>query len=312
MLFNILLIIILFVLFYFLGKTADLVIFYLRKIGRQLGLKIYFLGLLLGIFTNLPELAVGINALINNIEGIIIGNLLGSSMVLFGFILGFGAILHRKIKTTGRVISFAPIALYIFLPLILGLKGYFNIFDGLIIVALYLILLYYLYRQNNNNKSTAIRIIKRGQTLKYILIIVFGAILLLIISNLVVQVATVILNRYDVSAFILGILIFTIGTNLPEIIIVFKSWSNNIKGLSISTLTGSAMVHVMLLGFFSLIKPIHFQLEIGYYILMIFAAIILLIVTVFYKTGFRFTRLEGFVLLIIYLLFILTQLIFIN
>src|SRR5688572_30324040 len=144
----------LFILFYALGRCADLVVINIRDIGRKLRLPIFFLGLVLGLLTSLPELAIGINALVQDIPSISVGNLLGGSLVLFCLVLGISILLNRKIKTDGKTGSLLPILGYIFLPLLLGLSGEINFWSGLVLLLLYPTVLLHLYLTHPNSSQT--------------------------------------------------------------------------------------------------------------------------------------------------------------
>src|SRR3989338_6048062 len=110
-------------LFYVLGRSADTIIYNLRRIGAGLGLNLFFLGIVLGLFTSLPEFAVGVNATINNVPSIATGNLFGGLFVLFGLILGSSLILNRSVRTTGNALLWQLAVLYLVAPFFLGLDG---------------------------------------------------------------------------------------------------------------------------------------------------------------------------------------------
>lgn len=298
------------ILFYLLGKAAELTIDSIKKIGKKLGIKIFFLGLLLGVFTSLPELAIGINTLINNVQEISLGNLLGGLMVLFGLILGISLILNRKIETDGRVINFLPILIYLILPVLFGLDGKIGFIDGIILVAAYFSLLYYLYKKHKNSNPIHFEFIRNGKILKDLFLVLLGLILIIVFSNLIVRLTAILLNNFDIPGFIIGLVLFSIGTNLPEIIVTIQSWRKNIKELSISNLVGSAMANILIIGIFSVIKTLSTEINLGYYMLLFFLFVLFLSLLVFYKTKKEFSRSEGIFLLCIYFLFLSSQLIF--
>src|SRR3989338_1989775 len=111
-------IIALILLFYLLGRAADLTIHHIRLVAERLGIKIFFLGVLLGLFTSLPEIAISINSAIDDVMPIAVGNLLGGIVVLFSLILGLSALLNRKIVATEKIFCFFFI---LFLPAVLSL-----------------------------------------------------------------------------------------------------------------------------------------------------------------------------------------------
>src|SRR3989344_2301371 len=244
--------------FYLLGKAADLVIYNIRIVGEKLGIKIFFLGILLGFFTSLPEFAVEINATINNISAVSVGNLLGGIVVLFSFILGLSVVLNRNIITNEKkLISLLLVFIYFLLPLFLGFNRYLSSVDGVILISLYLILIYYLYwQQKKDRKSTSNLIIHKDKITRSILLVILGLVLVVVISNIVIRFTSVLLTQWAIPPFLVGLILFSLGTNLPEIMVTVRSWRRNIKDLSLSNLIGSGMANIFILGFLSLIKPI--------------------------------------------------------
>ncbi|MBU1145954.1 hypothetical protein KKD80_00170 [Patescibacteria group bacterium] len=299
------------VLFYLLGRAADLAILNIRKISEELNIKIFFLGLILGFFTSLPELAIGVNSIVSNVQEITLGNLLGGIMVLFGLILSISIILNRKISTDGKIFTFLPILMYLFLPMLLGLDGRIGIIDGIILIVVYLLAIYSLYLKHRNSTPIKLEIIKESKILKSIFVMITGLLLVVVLSNLIVRLTVILLGSFAIPAFFLGLILFSLGTNLPEIIVTVRSWKRHAKELSVSNLIGSAMANVLLIGIFASIKNIPVNLNLSYYLLILFTAALFAVLLIFYKTGRQFTRQEGFALLGVYVLFLISQIILI-
>ena len=305
---NITILISLFILFYFLGKSADLIVLNIRKIGEKLGIKIFFLGLILGSLTSLPEFSVGVNALSQNLPEIPVGNLLGGIIVLFGLILGASLILNRRIATDGKISSFLPILIYIALPFAFGLDNKISSFEGFVIILAYFLIIFrlYLHNKNSNDGNKKIQITKK-EFFKKLSTVLLGLVLLVVISNLIIRLTIVLLNNLGIPILAASILIFSLGTNLPEIIVTIRSWWRHIKELSISTLLGSALTNPAIIGIFALIRPINFKADLSYYLLMAFTLILLVLLLRFYETNRALTKREGFFLISVYLIFLLTQ-----
>lgn len=297
------------ILFYFLGRAADIVIINLRKLGEALDIKIFFLGLFLGLFTSLPELAVGINAVVNDIEEVSLGNALGGIIILFGLILGVSSILNRKIKTGGKIWHFLPILIFIFLPLLLGLKGSLGFSDGVILIAGYILLLIYLYFINRSKSKyrPSLEVGSSLAKLKYIFKIIIGVILIIVISNLIIKYTAVILAVFNVPAFFVGLMLFSVGTNLPEITVALRSWRRKVEELSFSNLVGSAMSNILVIGIVASLSTISVALDYAYFIMMAAFIVLFVCLLIFYKTDKKLTAKEGVVLLSIYAIFILLQ-----
>lgn len=294
--------------FYFLGKAADLIITNIRAIGEKLGIQIFFLGIILGFLTSLPELFLGINAIVNGVQEVSLGNLLGGTIVLFGLVLGLSIFYSRRIKTNGSSADFAFAFAYMLFPLFMGLDGRIGSVDAFILITVYIYLLYIFYIDQKKHNHLEICITSEGnEILKKILMIVVGIFLVIMISNVIMNLFVYALKGLHVSIFIIGLVMFSLGTNLPELVVALRSYHSKLNDLSLSNIIGSAISNIVIIGMFALIRPFKVEINMSYYALMFFSILIYGLFLYFYRTDSALTRKEGFVLIIIYLLFLVTQ-----
>lgn len=290
------------ILFYLLGKSADLVILNVRRLGEALGVKIFALGIGLGFLTSLPELAVGVNSFLLDIRALSLGNLLGGILVIFGLILGVSAILNRTIQTNARAGSFLPIIIFIMAPLLLGLDGSLSRIDGAALAVGYALVLWYLLARGPREKFERHDTVRGISEKTFFILLGVGAVL--VISHFIIQATLLLMKGMNVSPFVIGIVLFAIGTNLPEIIVAFRSWRRNVEELSLSNLIGSAIANPAIVGLFALAKPFTVEVSSSYYLLLVFTLILLAVLNRFYETERKLTRLEGIALVGFYALFI--------
>lgn len=300
-------IILLVALFYLLSKSADLIVLNLRKTGEKLGIKIFVLGIILGIMTSTPEMAIGINSSLAGIADMSFGNLIGGTIVLLSLVLGVSSILNRKIKTEENSWPFLLTLTVLLVPLILAFKGSLNEFDGIFMIASYIFIIYYLYKKNKGINWPKIEIINQKELIRHIFFIIVGIIGLIILSDLIVKTTMFVLKDYNISPFIIGLLFYSVGTNLPEIIIAVRSFKRKVEDLSFSNLIGSATGNVLMLGILSFIKPISIEVNSSYFFLMLFNLSLFIILYIFYKTDQLLSRKEGYILILMYLIFISGQ-----
>ncbi|OPL11955.1 MAG: hypothetical protein AVO34_01680 [Firmicutes bacterium ML8_F2] len=296
-------------LFYMLGKSADLAIYNLRIIAEKLGIGVFFLGLVMGFFTSFPEMAIGINAIINDVQNISLGNLLGGIMVLFGLILGINIYLQRKIKSEQSSRQFGAIMIFLLIPVLLGIDGTLGIAEGLIIIIGYFVLLFAIYYRQKHTIDIS-RLSNKNGIVQNIFLFLLGIVLVLIVANFTVDLTANVLFGLPLSNFVVGIIIFAIGTNFPEIIIAVRAWKNHISELSLSNLLGSGMANMLLVGIFSIMRPFHLVIDSSYYILLAGLAVLLALVFIFHRTDKALKRKEGMLLILVYLLFLALQIVF--
>lgn len=295
------------ILFYFLGRAADLVVNNLKVMAGHLGIEVSFLGFILGFFTSFPELAIAVNSSLSGVPTISFGNLIGGIPVLLGLVLGLNIIFARSVSTHGARRPLLGILAVLFLPLLLALDGTLGVYDGAILVILYLALMIAFYVMGKNGLGFHFRIFFDGKIAKPIFLMLGGGIAVLLLSNLIIRFTMELLGTFAISGFAIGLLFFAIGTNLPEIIISFRAWRNHNEELSLSNLFGSAVANICILGFVALAVTIPVAVTPSFYVLIVFMALLLAAVLLFYRSGRRFSRTEGVFLLAIYIAMIATE-----
>ncbi|HRY62391.1 MAG TPA: hypothetical protein P5056_01315 [Candidatus Paceibacterota bacterium] len=302
-------IILLVLLFYVLGASADMVVRRIKQIADKFKISILSMGMVLGALTTLPEFFVGVNSLVLDVPNLYFGTLMGGIIVVFCLILGFSLVLNRKVKTDGKYSSILPVSLALLLPLFMGLKGTLNYLDGIIFLGIYLI---FLYKNTIEHNHINVSDITKNEVVlaKNFFWIITGVILVVFSSNLIVVIATRILAAYNVSALMIGLIVFSLGTNLPELIIAIRSWTRHVPELSLNHIIGSALANILVLGFMLLVRPLSFDIGASYKFLLTVMCIVLFTLTSFYKSDGELTRKEGYKLLVIYLVFIVGQILF--
>ena len=106
-------------LFFLLGKTADQVVDAVGRFCTLARVKVFFVGIILGLVTSFPEFSIALNSLVNNVPEVSLGNLMGSLMVVLGACL-WGEHHFEQVHQDGREKShrIAPLLGYLFLPIV--------------------------------------------------------------------------------------------------------------------------------------------------------------------------------------------------
>ena len=297
-------------LFIVLGLSADQVAKNLRVIAVKLGLPVFLFGLLLGLLTSLPEGAITVNALRSGIQGISIGNLIGGSITLLSFIMGLSVALHREVKNDGRLSFLAISCAYLLAPLILALDGRLDFTDGLVLVSLYAAIIAYLYLINRHSAGIKVAIMVESKIIKELAVALLGIALVVISSHYIVALTQNLLAKYNLSPFIIGLLFFPIGTNLPELTVAVASWRRRDKELSFSNLLGSAITNSLMIGMMVMVTSYTFQQMYSYLTALISLVSIVILLLIFYYTDKKLARWEGLVLIAVYFIFLAFQLIY--
>lgn len=298
----------LFILFYMLGKAADVIVVHIRRIGEKFRIPVFFLGILLGLLTTTPEFSIGINAGLDNIPEVSYGNLIGGIFVLFGLIIGVSAIYNRTIKTSGKIADILPIALYLVLPFVLSMKGGLGAIDGMLMIGLYVFLVYYFYSRAHVQRHLPLLSIHNNKNiLPELFYVLIGLIGIILFSRGIIVLAEQLFGLFSVSPFVVGIILFSLGTNLPELIVAIRSWRNKVEGLSLSNLIGSAMANILVIGIFVYMRPLSVVIDTQYIALFLLACVLMTALVWAYHTNKRLSKREGIVFLTLYILFLVSQ-----
>lgn len=297
------------VLFYLLGKTADFVVDNSSRIAEEFSLPLPLIGLALGILTTLPEISLGISSIGHGVPAMSTGNLMGGIFVVLSLVLGINIISNREVKTDGNWRSLIPLAIYLLLPFGLSLDGGFQYFDAIIMIVGYLIWLAISYLPTSRGMQINLITINKKRLAKQIFFVLLGGVIILIVSDFIVTLSLFLLKTFNVYPFLVGILIFSIGTNLPEISIALTSGKKKAGNLSFSHLSGSAAANVLCLGLFSLQGNMTTGAGSGpatwAYGIILFLLFLFLFYS--YKSDKKFSHLEGWSLLVFYVIFVVLQ-----
>lgn len=297
-------------LFYALGKGADVLVENAQIISKKLALPLFVVGLILGLMTSMPEIAVSINSLFDDVPNLSVGNLMGGVLVVICCILGIGAIVNRSIHTDGKMRNILPLAGYLLTGILAGADGSYRLYEGIILFGLYPVMIYLLYRNQHSLPDFRLIFIRESKIMIDLVKIIAGIAVVILASHFIVDITVDLLHRFDIPPFLIGLLIFSLGTNLPELIITIKSWRKRASDLSISHLLGSAATNIWVLGGIALWTPITVVPRTSFFLAAGAIIVTLVLIVIFYRTGRKLSRLEGFILFGIYVLFLISQITF--
>ncbi len=231
-----------------LAWSADHFVDGAAAIAKHLGVSTLIIGItIIGFGTSAPEIIVSIIAVLEDTPGLAIGNALGSNIANIGLILGFTALLahipiaERLLKTEFPLLLFAT-AVMIACLYDLDMSR----IEGIILLALLAAILYYLVRQHRSHPAEyshedeehgeQVHEMSIGAALGWLL---FGLLLLVGSSRLLVWGASSIATTFGVSDLIIGLTIVALGTSLPELAASISSLKKGEPDLAIGNVVGS-------------------------------------------------------------------------
>jgi len=220
--------------------------------ARNFGLSPMIIGLtLVSVGTSAPEIIVSINAAINNVGELAVGNALGSNLANMGLVLGITALV-APLPVQGHLLREESPALL----LITALAG-LCLYDGflnrgesiglalLVIPLLVLVVKYKRQHPNPENIDEVDEIPDLSMPTAFLWFMV-GLAVLLIGAETTVWGATEIAVHFGVSELIIGLTVVAIGTSLPELAASVISALKGHHDIALGNVFGSNLFNLML------------------------------------------------------------------
>ncbi len=260
--------------------------------------------------TSAPELIVSINAALLGHPDLALGNVLGSNVANLAFVLGIVILIapigvaKNFYKLDWPMMFLSSLIFYFFVVQ----DGILSSTEGLILVILlFIFLVFLLFFQGKTIEEDAVEASISSKKMIGALLVV-GGFFLWLGSEVLIKGAVSLAQDLGVSERIISISIVSVGTSIPELTASVIAIVNKEKALSLGNLIGSNVFNVLaVMGITSLIQPIVVEdqnlLEVDFLWMLGISLSILPLVFLFkrYKLG----RIEGVILLVSYVFFIL-------
>lgn len=265
--------------------------------------------LMLGFFTSFTEIAVGVNAFIDKEPEIFVGNLIGSSVVIFLFITPLLAFLGKGLKLNHNF-SYRDLVSALFVigtPALLSLDSRISIIDAIVCISVYSVFFYARDKGFNSVRKILSVELTNSEFRQQFLKIVIGVGLLLYASNLLVDQTVILAEGFNTSKFVISLLVISIGTNIPEIAVAIRSVLAHKNDIAFGNYVGSSVLNTLELGILTLATGGTVHLVNSSLFSLIVFLVGLVIFAYLAKSRNDLSRNESVVLLFFYFLFILFE-----
>ena len=290
--------------------------------ARNLGVSPLVIGLtIVGFGTSAPEILVSAMAAWNGNPHMGIGNALGSNITNVGLVLGTTALIAPLAVKSEILKREFPIMFAVMLgALVLLLDGELGYLDGILLISGMIAMIYGITELGLRERANRTHMVDpleeefaeeipshmpMGIALMWVAL---GMIVLLGSSRLLVWGAVDIAHWLGISDLIIGLTIIAIGTSLPELAASVMSALKNEHDIAIGNILGSNMFNLLaVLGMPGLIHPTTLPPEVmdRDYPIMIGLSIALFAMAYGFRGPGRIVRMEGFLLLLAYLGYLL-------
>ena len=261
--------------------------------------------------TSAPELIVSIQAALDGYSDIALGNVVGSNIANLAFVLAITIIINPIGVTKNFFIIDWPMMMFSTL-LFIGLISFDNTlsyYEGMFMFSLLLVFIYFLLSKKVVTEkiefvSEEFQLLSRNQSIKYLLA---GGFALWLGSETLVKGAVSLASLMGVSERVISISIISVGTSIPELSASIIAIIRKEKAISLGNLIGSNIFNILaVMGITSMVKPITVQDPniITNDFVWMFIIPLLVLLMVFIPRDSRLNRLNGIVLLGLYIYFI--------
>ena len=289
--------------FCLLMKGADWFVEGASAIADKFGIPQLVIGLtIVAIGTSLPEAAVSISAALKGSAEITIGNVIGSNILNVLIILGLTSVICAipVQKSTVRY----EIPFVIIITAVLALLGLFDNTVGRIDGVLLWVLMgvYMVYLLKMAKKGTAPEEEKKDKKLpvwKMLLMVVVGAVMIVLGSDVTVDAATQLATIFGMSERFIGLTIVALGTSLPELVTSVTAAVKGKADIAMGNIVGSNIFNILfVVGITAVITPVPYGSNFLVDSLVAVSAVVLLLLCVLKSK--KLTRPGGLIMLVGY------------
>jgi len=283
--------------------------------ARYAGMPPLLIGMvIIGFGTSMPEMVVSALASAQGNPGVALGNAYGSNIVNIGLILGLTAMLS-PIAVASRVVR-KELPILLGITLVSGLllmDGLLGLKEALILLVLFVLMMIWTIHSASRGKGDVLdeefsrEVDAKTMSLKQSLFwLVLGLAVLIGSSRLLVWGAVGIAKSLGVSDLIIGLTIVAIGTSLPELASSIVAVRKNEHDMALGNIIGSNMFNLLVVvGIAGAVSPMQVGPQVLYrdWAVMAGLTVILLPMCLGFRKPGRINRLEGAVLLVVYLVY---------
>ncbi|OSP52875.1 calcium/sodium antiporter [Pseudoruegeria sp. SK021] len=245
--------------------------------ANRLGVSPLLIGLtLVGFGTSTPELVTSLQAALNGLPGIAVGNVVGSNIANILLILGVAAIISPiTVARSGFGRDGAALAISTLLCVGVVLHGALDRWlGGVLIAALatYLVVTYLTDRSDTPDlaASTSPTL---GPLWLAITMILGGIAMTIFGARLAVDAAVTLALLWGMSETVVGLTIVAVGTSLPELVTSVMAALRREPAIAFGNVVGSNIYNILgILGITALVRPIAVPAQIAQFDVWLMAA----------------------------------------
>jgi len=304
--------------------SADFFVEGAKGLARRAGMAEVVIGLtIVSIGTSLPEILVTATSAVGAADDpalmdLAIGNIYGSILVQITLVLGI-VVVFKPLDIRPAWLRRDGLLMLLSILLLTGLLwegGGLSRIEGAILCLIYVLYLIWVLSDTEKIRDDELEAdedIKPSTEFSwsgaaYMVMVIIGLVMAVYSANQLVEYAATMAYKLNVPHAIVGSTVTGLGTSLPELTVAMVAVRKS-QGVAIGTLIGSNITDPLLsIGIAAMIAPISLTEEsydLTMHLIIPLAILGVTLCLAMMWTGFRFSRLEGGILIAFYLMFLI-------
>ena len=294
---------------------ADILVRESERIALRFHISEFVIGAtLIALGTSLPEMAASVAASAEGKSQIAIANVIGSNILNITLVLGTIFLISKKITpdrdffTKDSTWAIVPVLVFI----LMLINGEISRFDASLLLLLMAAYIMFLLKEARGIIAAEIEEIEEsfkedgGEAFPWVRAVAFvvlGLILVIAGANFTIESASDIARTFGVSEWVIGIIMISLGTSLPEFVVSISASARGKVDMAIGNIIGSNMANTtIVLGAAALTKPL--KIDGMAYIFDISTMLVATLLLVFLTANKLYSKPAGIILFIILGLFL--------
>lgn len=287
---------------------ADKIVEQSEKIAIHLNISEFVIGAtLVALGTSLPEMAASIAASADHHPEIAISNVIGSNILNITLILAIIFLIVKELNPDRDF--FAKDSIWALMPimtfLLMSIDGVISRFDAALLLLLMISYVMFLLKDAKGLGTEEVDELAREgfSWFSSIAWIMIGFVLVAGGANFAVDSASSIARGFGVSEWVIGIVMISFGTSLPELVVSVSAAMKNKVEMAIGNIIGSNLANTtVVLGAAAMVRPMDF--EMGNYVFDISTMVVATLMLVFIAANRLYSKPAGISLVIVLGLFL--------
>lgn len=255
--------------------------------------------------TSMPEFVVSLISALKGSADMSAGNVVGSNVFNTLMLVGVSSMFLAMSVERRLLVRDILFVIYSSVILVaLAQDGSVSRWDALVLLMCFSMYMIYSYNvarsgQSESSGDSPVTVMGWGRILLFIVLGIFG---LVAGGQLLVSSASSLAREFGMSERVIGLTILAVGTSLPELATSIVAARRGSVGLALGNAIGSNLFNIFfVLGASAFVCPMRIKgLGTLDWVALVGSAVVLF---VFGGTGRRITRMEGFVMILLYFLY---------